>query len=155
MRLKKSLNNSVQHTIGMRQTAKPSVTDIRYAKMAKGAAKTMMTLRRRLQRQKAKRKGAAPSLCSGVLKALRMGVWTAYRTTMPQASCILIGVEAAPHMCSIDRALLARVIRVFMECASLVLRMRICMCACVCTIVRACILAQRRNAAGFLGGHCL
>ena len=26
------------------------------------------------------------------------------------------------------------------------------MCVCVCTIVRACILAQRRNAAGFLGG---
>ena len=86
----------------MRQTAKPSVTDIRYAKMAKGA-KTMMTLRRRLQRQKAKRKGAAPSLCSGVLKALRMGGWTAYRTTMPQASCIQIGVEAAPHMFSIER----------------------------------------------------
>ena len=104
MRLKKWLNNSVQHTIGMRQTAKPSVTDIRYAKMAKDAAKTMMTLRRRLQRQKAKRKGAAPSLCSGVLNALRMGVWTAYRTTMPQASCILIGVEAAPQMFSIDRA---------------------------------------------------
>ena len=103
MRLKKWLNNSVQHTIGMRQTAKPSVTDSRYAEMAKDAAKPMLTLRRRLQRQKAKRKGAAPSLCSGVLKALRMGVWTAHRTTMPQASCILIGVEAAPHMFSIER----------------------------------------------------
>ena len=50
MRLKKWLNNSVQHTIGMRQTAKTQVTDIRYAKIGKEAAKLMMAWRRRLDR---------------------------------------------------------------------------------------------------------
>ena len=105
MRLKKWLNNSVQHTIGMRQTAKTQVTDIRYAKIGKDGAKPMMTMRRRLHREKAKKKGVAPTLVSthldlmniasamqaacindnkknkGVLKAFRMGGWTAYRPT--------------------------------------------------------------------------
>ena len=105
MRLKKWLNNSVQHTIGMRQTAKTQVTDIRYAKIGKDGAKPMMTMRRRLHRKRARQHGKAPTLTSthldlmhialamqrecikdnkknkGVLKAFRMGGWTAYRPT--------------------------------------------------------------------------
>ncbi len=47
LRLKKWLNNSVQHAIGMRQTAKTQVTDVRFAKLAKDSAKPMMAIRRR------------------------------------------------------------------------------------------------------------
>ena len=60
LRLKKWLNNSVQHTIGMRQTGKTQVTDVRFAKIGKDGAKGMLTMRRRLHRKAARmeRRGA-------------------------------------------------------------------------------------------------
>ena len=97
MRLKKWLNNSVQHTIGMRQTAKTQVTDVRFAKLAKDGAKPMMATRRRLHRrfpmnsqhvdlmnivtamQYACKKNNTNE--NGVLKAFRIGGWFAYKPT--------------------------------------------------------------------------
>ena len=103
--MKKWLNNSTQHTIAPRQTAKLQVTDIRYAKIGKDGTVAMKATRRKLLREKAKHAGVAAMLCSrhidlmhivssmqvacvrdsvankGVLKAVRMGGWIAYRPT--------------------------------------------------------------------------
>ena len=92
-------------SIGMRQTAKLQVTDIREAVIRKRAATPIMASRRRLHRIAAKRKGVAPNMCSrhldlmhiaiamqracikdnenekGILKAFRMGGWLAYKPT--------------------------------------------------------------------------
>ena len=48
MRLKKWLNNSVQHTVGMRQTWATQVTDLRFAKIGKDGAESTKSRRRRL-----------------------------------------------------------------------------------------------------------
>ena len=104
MRLKKWLNNSVQHTIGMRQTWATQVTDVRFAKIGKDGAESMRS-RRFYHRLKAKQFRVASTLCSahldlmllaiamqtacirdnqknrGVLKAFRMGGWAAYKRT--------------------------------------------------------------------------
>ena len=97
VRLKKWLNNSVQHTIGMRQTDKTQVTDVRFAKLAKDGANLMMATRRRLHllfpmnsqhvdlmyivtaMQYACKKNNTNE--NGVLKAFRIGGWFAYKPT--------------------------------------------------------------------------
>ncbi len=97
LRLKKWLNNSVQHTIGMRKTAKTQVTEVRFAKLAKDGANLMMATRRRLHRlfpmnsqhvdlmyivtamQYACKKNNTNE--NGVLKAFRIGGWFAYKPT--------------------------------------------------------------------------
>ena len=62
VRLRKWLNNSPQHTIGIRQTAKQQVTDIRFAKLGKDAAEALKPHRRRLHRERCKEADFAPTL---------------------------------------------------------------------------------------------
>ena len=105
MQLKNWLCNQVNHCIGIKQTAKTQVTDIRFAKLGKDAANGKKTERRRLRRIKAKKQSVAAQLVSkkldlmhicltmmhaciadnaqnkGVVKAFRMGGWLAYRPT--------------------------------------------------------------------------
>ena len=105
VQLKNWLNNQPKHTIGMRQTFRTQVTDLRYAKLGKDGAEACKHRRRRLHRLKAKQESATSSLVAkhldmmhiclamqqacvedneqkdGVVKAFRMGGWLAYRPT--------------------------------------------------------------------------
>lgn len=106
LRVKKWLNNSVQHTIGMRQTAKTQVTDVRFARAAKVAATPVIEKCRQRMRAKARERNCTPQILiakhrdlievaramqqaciddneqkQGVLKAFRMCGWLAYRPT--------------------------------------------------------------------------
>ncbi len=102
---KQYLNQQIPHTIGMRQTAKTQVTDVRFAKMAKNGAEDIKAQRRRVHRVRNKERGEADNLMSkhtdlimiaqgmhkacvddnkansGVLKAFRMAGWLAFRPT--------------------------------------------------------------------------
>ena len=93
----KFLHNQVQHNIGVKQTARMQITDIRYAKIGKDAQRPEAAAIRRGQRLRASREGVAPtheskatdcarlanamhSACvkdnaenNGVLRAARMG----------------------------------------------------------------------------------
>ena len=99
------LNQQIGHTIGMRQTAKTQVTDVRFAKIAKNGAEEIKAKRRRVHRLRNRGLGQADTLISkhtdlimialdmhkacvddntsnnGVVKAFRMAGWLAFRPT--------------------------------------------------------------------------
>ncbi|CAK0899969.1 unnamed protein product [Prorocentrum cordatum] len=105
MDLHNYMHNQVVHTIGMRQTAKTQVTDVREAVIGKAGGEKVKHQRRRLKRLAGNMSGQASDLTSdkvdlmhiaqgmqvecrrdnaenqGVLKAFRMGGWLAHKPT--------------------------------------------------------------------------
>ena len=73
-RERKYANLQPGHTIGPKVTAKMQVTDIRFSKLGKDAARAEQVKVRTAQRRKADAKGEAPNLTSRCLEVMMIGV---------------------------------------------------------------------------------
>ena len=105
MDAKSFLNNQIQHSVGVRQTAKTQITDIRFSRLIKVVGEKKKRARRRIHRLTSALRGKTTDLNStkidimfichamrkrmvqdnkvnkGVLKAAQMGEWLAHRPT--------------------------------------------------------------------------